>query len=432
MKDLLGSFLTTGGIQIANFATGILAARILLPEGRGELTILLLWPILFADLGSFSLSTSTNFHMARKKYSPGEIIAGTGVLLTVLWPILVGAFLLLTPYIYSGYRPEVLSIAAICAILIPTYMYAMSMVTMFLGDQKFGAGNLCRAIVHIGYLGLALLLLIPDGPPLSAFIYAYLGAHIVVLGVAAWYVRKYDWWSFKPSLRIIRSIAGYGLRAHVAVVLATANRRLDQLIISVALAATDLGLYVVAMTVEAPLFLAATTIELLLFPKIANQTQEGGRQEVLGRYFRAALLIVIPATIVFVILAPWLIKVVFGPAYLPAADVTRILALTGIAYTLKVMLTTYMRASNRMRIVTQCEGIGVIVTIAALAILLPLFGLIGAAIAQVIAFTVPTALMAYLINRETGLSISGMFRFEKRDWQVFSELASRFRQTERG
>ena len=66
MKDLFGSFLATGGTQIANFATGILAAGILLPEGRGEPTILLLWQMLVADLGSFSLSTSTSFHMARK------------------------------------------------------------------------------------------------------------------------------------------------------------------------------------------------------------------------------------------------------------------------------------------------------------------------------------------------------------------------------
>ncbi len=86
-----------------------------------------------------------------------------------------------------------------------------------------------------------------------------------------------------------------------------------------------------------------------------------------------------------------------------------------------------MRASNRMRIVTKCEGIGIAVTVIALAVLLPLFGLVGAAIAQVLAFTVPALFMAFLVNRETGLSIIGLFRFEKRDWRVFDELTARFR-----
>ena len=73
---------------------------------------------------------------------------------------------------------------------------------------------------------------------------------------------------------------------------------------------------------------------------------------------------------------------------------------------------------------------GIVVTIIALAVLLPLFGLIGAAIAQVIAFTIPALFMAYLINRETGLSIIGLFRFERRDWHVFGELQNRFRRKE--
>tara|TARA_R110000868_G_scaffold32036_8_gene116941 strand:+ start:5219 stop:6517 length:1299 start_codon:yes stop_codon:yes gene_type:complete len=427
VKDLFGSFLAAGGIQIANFATGILAARILLPEGRGELTILLLWPVLIADLGSISLNTSTNFHMARKSHSPKEIFAGTGLLLTILWPLLVGAFLVLSPYIYSGQRSEVLEMSAICSAFIPLYLYALNMMAMFQGDQNYGVYNALRALVNLGYLGLAILLLVFWNASLSAFIYAYLAAHLGLLGITLWLVTRNGWLSFRPSIAAIRSLATYGVRAHVAIVLEIANRRLDQLIISLAMAATDLGLYVVAMTIEGPLFLAVTTMELLLFPKIAQQTQEGGRQEVLGRYFRAALVLVVPATAVFIVFAPWLIGIVFGNAYLPATDAARVLALSGIAYTLKVMLTTYMRASNRMRIVTKCEGLGIAVTVIALAVLLPLFGLVGAAIAQVLAFTIPALFLAFLVSRETGLSIVGLFRFEKRDWRVFAELTARFR-----
>lgn len=427
MKDLLGSFLATGGIQIANFVTGILAARLLLPEGRGELTILLLWPLLIADLGSGSLSTSVNFHMARKDHTPKQIWAGSVFFITALCPVLIAVYLVLVPYIYGGQRPEVMTLAVLGAALIPAYLFALSLMALFQGGQKFGAYNLLRSLVHFGYLGFAALLLLLTGPSLASFLYAYLGAHLLVLGIAVWLGWKNGWISLKPVISVIRSLSLYGLRAHVGVVLAVANRRLDQLIISVALAATDLGFYVVAMTVEGPLFLAATTMELLLFPKIAEQSQEGGRQEVLGRYFRAALIIVIPAIIAFMILAPWLIEIVFGAAYLPATDAARILALSGIGYTLKIMLTTYMRASNRMRIVTQSEGLGIVVTVISLAVLLPWLGLIGAAIAQVLAFTIPALFMAFLIQRETGLTLTQLCRFEKRDWQVFGELKHKLR-----
>jgi O-antigen/teichoic acid export membrane protein len=383
MKDLLTTFLSAGAIQFINIATGILAARLLLPEGRGELAILLLWPVLIADLGSFSLSTSVSYHTARKEHTIREIGAGALLIITALFPILIAIFLALAPTIYAGHRPEVMRLAVICAILIPTYMYALSLMSLFQGSQKFGSYSI-------------------------------------------WLSRKNSWISLKPVIAVVRSLAFYGMRAHVGVVLAVANRRLDQMILSIALAATDLGLYVVAMTVEGPLFLAAVTMEMLLFPKLASQSDESARQKTLGRYFRASLILVVPATILFLVLAPWLIGIVFGQAYLPAVDAARILALSGIGYTLKVMLTTHMRASNRMRIVTQSEGIGILATVVALLVLLPPFGLIGAAIAQVLAITVPALFMAFKINRDTGLSIVALFQFEKRDWRVFDEVFARF------
>ena len=60
MRNLFISFLSTGFIQLANLATGILAARLLHPEGRGELALLVLWAVLVANLGSMGLRcTST-------------------------------------------------------------------------------------------------------------------------------------------------------------------------------------------------------------------------------------------------------------------------------------------------------------------------------------------------------------------------------------
>ena len=210
------------------------------------------------------------------------------------------------------------------------------------------------------------------------------------------------------------------------------NRRLDQVIISVALTATDLGLYVVAASVEGLLFMVVSTMDLLLFPKIAAQTLESGRQQILGRYFRASLVLLVPTTVILLIFTSEVIETVFGHAYLPATTAAQILILTGIPYTLKVMLATYMRGSNRMKIVTKSEGFGIVVTVVSLAALVPTLGLIGAAIAQLLAFTIPALFMAYLIRRETELSLRGLLRFEKRDLSVFNEIIARYRSRERG
>ncbi len=91
MKNFVASFLSTGIIQLSNLATGILAARLLLPDGRGELALLVLWPILIADLGSMGVNTAVAYRSARGDVGSREIFAATVWLSALLCPLPVAA-----------------------------------------------------------------------------------------------------------------------------------------------------------------------------------------------------------------------------------------------------------------------------------------------------------------------------------------------------
>jgi O-antigen/teichoic acid export membrane protein len=432
VKDIFGTFFTTGGIQIVNVVTGVLAARLLLPEGRGELAILMLWPFLVADIGSITINASVGFHSARNVHSPKQIWAGTVILVTVLCPVLMAAFVLLIPSIYGGQRPEVISLAWLCTLLIPLHLYSLCLISQFQGVQDFSAYNVLRSLFHISYLFFICLLLLTSGRSLEAFAYSLVAANMLPLTVAVWLAWRRGWVSVKLPLQTIRELVMYGARSHVSVILGIANRRLDQAIISVALIATDLGLYVVAMTIQGLLVLVASTMDIMLFPKIAEQQVESARQEVLGRYFRATLVLVLPSAAFLLAFTPWLIEIVFGAPFVSATDVARILILTAIPLTMKIILSVYMRGCNKMKIITKGEGVGMVVTVAALAALLPMLGLVGAALAQLLALTIATVYIAWLIRRDTGLSLTGLFRFEKRDLLILDEAVARFRNRESG
>jgi len=67
MKALIITILTTGVLQLANLASGLLAARLLLPEGRGELAIAILWPTTLAYLLLFGLSDAVLYYSANRQ-----------------------------------------------------------------------------------------------------------------------------------------------------------------------------------------------------------------------------------------------------------------------------------------------------------------------------------------------------------------------------
>ena len=53
---IFGALLGTAATQAAKLATAMIVARALLPEGRGDLQLVVLWPMLAAQIASLSLN----------------------------------------------------------------------------------------------------------------------------------------------------------------------------------------------------------------------------------------------------------------------------------------------------------------------------------------------------------------------------------------
>ena len=96
------------------------------------------------------------------------------------------------------------------------------------------------------------------------------------------------------------------------------------------LPAADFGYYLVAVSVYTSACSLITLLGSLVFPKMAAAENDAVRAEVLGRYLRLALTLAVTGGIILLLVAPWLITLVYGRPYLPAAGVLQILAV-GIA-----------------------------------------------------------------------------------------------------
>ncbi|MEX2454895.1 MAG: oligosaccharide flippase family protein [Rhodospirillaceae bacterium] len=415
MKDLFTSFLSTGAIQVANLVTGILAARLLLPEGRGELAFLLLWPALIADMGALGVNTAASYHTARRSFSPERIFAGTAVIVAVLSPVLMGIFALLMPVLFADYRADLILVGAIFLVFIPVHLGSHCLISQLQGAQEFTLCNLLRAVLPYAYLVFVLLCVWLFEASPENFAYAFLGANVVAFAAGLLFAGRRGWISLRASREVVRALLSYGARFHVSMLLAIANRRLDLILITLVLPPAQLGLYVVATAVQGLPMLVASTMDILVFPKIAAGADEAERQAVLARYLRATLILVVPATIVLLVIAQWLVRVVFGEAFAGATDVVRILLVAGLPFTFKTLASSYFRAGNRMAVVSKAEMIGMIVSAAALFALVPAFGIVGAAIAQVFAFLVPAAYILLRARIDLRLDLLSLVRFDGED-----------------
>lgn len=427
MRDVTVSFVTTGVIQAVNIATGLLAARLLLPEGRGDLAAIMLWPGLIAELGIIGLSDALLYAAATRMASPRQLFASIVTLAALLAIVLTAIAIAVIPIVHADDTDEVRKIANWYAAYIGIYYAALFIHTMFQGHLDLLAWNWLRAIVPLGYVGFILVFVAAGHADVTGFALANLIAHVLAAGAGLALLARRGWLAWRPDLRIMKTMLIFGAKVHLGEMLNTVRQRLDQALVALWLSSSELGLYAVALTVANSAMILIHTAANVAYPKITQQETDGGKFEVLGRYMRLSVLVSLSVGFVLFVLAGWLVPLLFGRPFQPAVPVVHILLLGLPALAVKVMLMQALKAWNRSLLISHGELAGLVVAAASLLVLLPRYGLIGAAMSLVMAQIVAAIWMALSLRRERGFHLSSLLRPSSADWQYAIDLLERLR-----
>jgi O-antigen/teichoic acid export membrane protein len=192
--------------------------------------------------------------------------------------------------------------------------------------------------------------------------------------------------AFSPSLA--RALVAYGIKSHTSGVSSMLNERLDQLLISVFLAPAKLGLYVVAVTLTSLTQLVGTSVGLVGLPTVTRLRSQAERRRAASRMIGLTLIGSIVVTVPLILLTPTLIQVVFGAPFVAASDAARILLVAAILLSVTKVLEATLKAVNRPLDAGAAQFAALLVTAAGLAALLPAFGIVGAAVASLLAYGV--------------------------------------------
>ncbi|HJS32473.1 MAG TPA: oligosaccharide flippase family protein [Alphaproteobacteria bacterium] len=426
MKDITVSFAATAFIQLANVATGLLAARLLLPEGRGELAAIMLWAGLVAELGSLGLYDALLYRAASGLARPRALFAAMAMFTLMLSAALIAIGLVVMLVVFADDAPELRRLALFyLAGYLPSYLAALFVAALFQGRIEMLAWNVVRALVPAAYLiaiGVALLLGSAD---VAGFAWAFVAAHVASTALGLALAAGRGWIGFSAEWSELRALLAYGIKVHVGELLNTVRQRLDQALVSLWLPASDLGLYVVALTVANAPQILVHTIANVAFPKISQQTTPEGKLVVFGRYFRFAMATTLATVALLAGLSGWLVPLLFGAPFAPAVPVTYILLLGALPFAAKLMFIQALKAWDRSLLISRAELYGLAVAAGALVVLLPRLGLAGAAWSLVAAQCVAAAAMALSMTRDLGLGLGSLCRPTSDDWRLAVEFARR-------
>lgn len=316
-------------VAAANFATSVLLARALDPDGRGELVNIILWPVLlshFALAGvhmSLSRATAAKPTDAAKNYRAGLVaISLTSGLAIVLYGV---------AYLWSDQAkqaPHVLSGALFAALIIPFSAWNAFQIQMELGRHNLAYYNYGRASFAIGHLALVGILWftaaeLPNGY-LFAFIattmFAAVSTHVLIQHKLP--TTDITGSTSPPLIDTFRTASPYALSAAL-ITLATSA---DKITISLLFDARALGLYVVALGLAQVQSVFNEAVSPLFFARLAKKDRIDEVDPAwLGMRLRQTIIINGSIGLIMILTAPFLLPFIYGDAYSEATSLVMIL-----------------------------------------------------------------------------------------------------------
>jgi O-antigen/teichoic acid export membrane protein len=422
------SLLVSAAIQGLTVVTGVLLARELGPHARGELAAVLLWPSMLAIVGSLGLAESATFYSARARSStrPSALVGTVAGLALLQATFLVGIGLLVIPPVVGHYGTHTVRLSEAYLSFIPLNLLALGLMGVLNGRQHFRAFHTLRGVFFVVLVsGLGALALF-DQLTVATATTTYFVANLLTAVMAGCLVLRLGGVSGQVSMDIARSLVGFGVRSHTSTVSSSLNQRLDQLLISAFLAPIKLGLYVVATTLTSAANLVGWSVAMVVLPTIARVEESQARKALARRFITLTVALSAAATLPLVVFTPALLGLFFGESFRAVSDVARVLLIAAIFLSVNRTLEAGLQGVARPLDAGLAEFIALGATIGGLALLLPTLGLLGAALASLLAYGTSTAWMVRRLARALDSSVLELVIPRRRECRIHLDRAGRW------
>lgn len=198
-----------------------------------------------------------------------------------------------------------------------------------------------------------------------------------------------------PTLDIIRSLFNYSKHVYISNIGGMAYQWSDVFFIGLFLGASWVGIYEIAWRLTSPILLLSGSIAMTLFPEMsewsANNSEEKIEKVVKDGIFAGGL-ISIPAFFGAALYGRPILETVFGEEYGVASLVLIILMAETVLQAFHMIIGRTLQAIDEPYFGARAAVISIFVNIVLNIILIPMFGIVGAAIATAISFSVNTFL----------------------------------------
>ncbi len=352
------TFAATAAIRCLGVVSGVMAARLLGPTGRGELAVIIFLPMLLVSLGELELPRSLAYEVSRVDKVPRSLIATSFWLAVLLGSIQAIVLAVILPLYLPPDKLHLLPSARWFMLYLPATYITATLMGSDQGRGRFGRFSFLLALPGALY-ALAIVVAWAMGrvsPSTFALglLIATLATTAVRVAMDGWAL-PFPWPDWSLARRLLTRGVGYYLPAIAGFIL----YRTDMFILVRMAPSKAIGLYAVAQAISTGQIGAVVPFLHVSFAAVAREGNQEAAFAALTHHFRLAQLATVGAGLVTAAFTPLAIRLLFGSGFTGAAAAAYLLIGGTVCWGMSQVLEQGLRAAGHPRpgIISNLAGL---------------------------------------------------------------------------
>jgi O-antigen/teichoic acid export membrane protein len=403
-------------VRLCAAAGGIVIARTLSSVGKGEFTYAgtILGLVLMGTVGHMK---AVLWQYARRRFPPAATIRAMLLVVAVVSAPLVLAMVLIGSLIPSQ------SVLLFVAPALPFAIFAQSAAGIFLGDGDVRRVNICTMFTTAGAAVVYVPLIVFVHRSLSVVLVVWAASYVVCGIYMMLALRRYrDGSQNVDSKESLKEQLTFGSQASLSSLVQYLDFRIDVFLVMYMLGSAALGVYSVGIAIGEFIWQLSTAMINPALRDIGGADRVKAA-EMTAKCMRHSLVLVFSAALLVAVLARPLVPFIYGPVFSYGGVVTLALLPGIVAYSMMPALAAFFSQQlAQPRTPFYFSGLSVAICAVVTALALPHFGIIAAAAATSISYTIAFVAAAAYFVRCTGMTAGRIFALSADDFRPYGVL----------
>lgn len=402
------------------FVTSVIISRTLGDQLQGVYNLAIFMPTMMYNFLNLGQDTSVMYYLSNKTISKREAIDNMLPVLIVYTFVatLIGmlSIVLLKERMFNDVPYPTLMLALAISPL--TYLNN-NLSAVLKSKGKFKVLNRIQVINKLVYFVICTILF------LLVSVNIVILANIIILVISIvtiWRKLEIRSIKFRFNIEYQKNNFSYGLKSYLANMITFLNYRLDTFLIKALNKSTaSVGQYGVAVTLAELVWVFSSAVSSVMFPYVTSIESDEEKSKVTSTTFKIVMVFTSFA-IIGLLLGSNLIGVIYGPRYYGSIAPFRMLLLGIFSLSLGKILANDIAARGKPELNAFSNFIGLITNVLLNIILIPRLGIVGAAVATSISYTLTSIMFICSFLKLTGLSLKQLFIFNKEEIKIVVEF----------